>query len=181
MNTSGKIKTYPRHRGIKKSSVKVTVSTPQGKEYTVLNAEVEKCAPDKRHKKSLRYVTLASLSRTPRLDLTLNLDTLKLSLVGHHGFHYFYAVLDSDRFCKMMAAILVSLRSRGTSSNLLEGFLTSKEQLGVGFYVQDFKERIDNMIQARWRLSAKKNMKGVNTRSLKKKSKGATKRKKARK
>lgn len=169
MITLGKISTYPRHRGIKKSEVKVTVSTPSGKEYTVLKAEVEKCAPDKRKKFSFRYVTLASLSRTPRLDLTLNLDTLKLSITGHHGFHYFYTVLDSDRFVKMMAAILLTLRSRGTSSNLLEGLLTDKENLGVGFYIQDFKEKIANMTRARQSIESQKKWRGIDRRNMKRK------------
>lgn len=88
--------------------MEVIVRNEAGKSKQVLKAEVEHIEFDKRRKSKLVYVTLASISRAPRLDLTYNIVTGNLSLVGRHGFHTFFAVLDNETLIKLVASLSIN-------------------------------------------------------------------------
>jgi hypothetical protein len=129
-------------KGFKKSEVEVVVRNPQGQARRILLAEVSWIKPDKRHRRRRDYVTVMSLSQNPRSDLTYNVATNRFSITFHSGLHHGYIVLDELKEDAFMAVLYSLLsRSRGFSSNLLEGLF---DQLPVitKYFIMEFQRKI---------------------------------------
>jgi hypothetical protein len=90
-------------KGFRKSELEVIVRSPQGKQKSVVHAEVSRLSPDLRRKESERYATLCTFGRHGRRKLTFDVVKGTGSLTIAMGFHFDFDVFDLDLIAKYYA------------------------------------------------------------------------------
>ena len=141
-------------KGFQKSEVEVVVRSPTGQSRQILFAEVRNIKKDRRHKKRPEYVTLHSLSRSPRCDLTYNVATNRYSITFHSCFHHGYVVLD-DLGEAALSAILYSLTSR-SKRHFIQFIGPPYKSLPIitKYFIQQFNKKI-RTARRHWHKSAR--------------------------
>ena len=141
-------------RGFRKTKVRVLVENEQGHERELLVGELQRVKQDKRHRKRRDYVTLLSLSKYPRIDLTLNIATHRLSVNFWLGFHHGYAVVEEEDVAKLMGVFsYLYPRYRGTLMTITRNISFYHKIIAEWYYHQTRKKVI--AARSAWFRSAK--------------------------
>jgi hypothetical protein len=142
-------------RGFQKNEVEVLVRNPQGQERQVLFGELLTIRRDRRHHKRSDYVTVFSLSREPRSDITYNLATGVFSITFHQGRMHRYIAFKEGKEEALTALLYLFLHR--SKRHILQKIGASYKDLPIlsKYYVQTFRTKI-RMAQRRRFQSARR-------------------------
>lgn len=145
-------------QGLKKSEVKVSVTSPEGREKTILQAEDLRYVKDRRKRPSKLWYTLVTFTRYPKLSVQLRQritdGALGLRVMG--GNHYLAHILTPEERLKTLAG-LTPLQFFGKPSNKSN---PSRDDTITQYFRESFKDRRRRAVESYRKHKAKKNQYG---------------------
>ena len=141
-------------KGFRKSEIEVLVRNPNGQQRRVLLGELAFIRQDKRHRKRKDYVTVLTLSQSPRSDLTYNIATNRFSVTFHSGYHHAYIRLDDLQEAALIAALYLLLHRNKRLNLQFIGASYNALPLLSKYFVQSFRKKI-HVARRTWHKSTK--------------------------